>query len=90
MGLGLIKSSYSPSGKKRKTNLWRDGKHWGGVAVNKVLLLTKREGKSRKSLWREGKELGAVWVDKVPQPIKRKDKMKKSVVRRERVGLDVG
>ena len=61
MGLGLIKSSYSPSGKKRKTNLWRDGKHWGGVAVNKV-----------------------------PQPIKRKDKMKKSVVRRERVGWDVG
>ena len=48
MGLGLIKSSYSPSGKKRKTNLWRDGKHWGGVAVNKVLLLTKREGKVKK------------------------------------------
>ena len=80
MGLGLIKSSYSPSGKKRKTNLWRDGKHWGGVAVNKVLLLTKREGKG----------LGGVWVDKEPQPIKRKDKMKKSVVRRERVGWDVG
>ena len=48
MGLGLIKSSYSPSRKKRKTNLWRDGKHWGGVAVNKVLLLTKREGKVKK------------------------------------------
>ena len=54
MGLGLIKSSYSPSGKKRKTNLWRDGKHWGGVAVNKVLLLTKREGKvKKKSMARE-------------------------------------
>ena len=59
MGLGLIKSSYSPSGKKRKTNLWRDGKHWGGVAVNKVLLLTKREGKVKKKSVARGKRV--VW-----------------------------
>ena len=59
MGLGLIKSSYSPSGKKRKTNLWRDGKHWGGVAVNKVLLLTKREGKGKKKSVARGERV--VW-----------------------------
>ena len=59
MGLGLIKSSYSPSGKKRKTNLWRNGKHWGGVAVNKVLLLTKREGKVKKKSVARGERV--VW-----------------------------
>ena len=59
MGLGLIKSSCSPSGKKRKTNLWRDGKHWGGVAVNKVLLLTKREGKVKKKSVARGERV--VW-----------------------------
>lgn len=58
VGLGLIKSSYSPSGKKRKTNLWRDGKHWGGVAVNKVLLLTKREGKVKKKSMARGERVG--------------------------------